>query len=396
MNTTKARHTYAGNVGLALRRWWVIPMVAAQLFGVAGIVSALGAKVSASADLAINTTATDSVALARVTRTALFELQASDAIAKAATRLGISASDLASRTRMSISSENLILSIQVNADGGDTAISQTNAVATAAVESSTNNTQRLVADASTRIRALLTTETLANPVAEQARVTRLGEALGGQQAQLVATGNTLSLARLANAETVKGTTPVIYGALGALAGAVLGSLVAIGIGARRGTLRKTSQLGELFPTLPTTSLYGLPAVLAQDSKSRNLLVLDPAWLSPAGPSERAVSTKALQTTLADHGFDVRVAATQGEFEALQPLNGQPTLTLLVPRNAADLQAICSGTAPESRRSIIPVRMGATRVADLDEFVYHNVALQPALVGVPDVDTGHSDDNSPAS
>ena len=323
------------------------------------------------------------------------QLKASGAVEAAAANTGVDATDLAARTQMGISAEDLILTIKVAAADPSAAVDQANAVAQAGLAANTERTANSIQGATDDAKQLLSTGALSDTNAERARVLQVGESLGVRQSEILESGSVLSVVQPASLTTVTRPSPIVMGVLTSVAGLLLGVLIALGIGPRRGRIRSSTDLRRLFPRSATTSLEGVPTLLARHTGGiAELLVLDMDLLKGSAKGNGGAASNALKEELVKHGFDVAVASNAEELRRIPAGNGRPSLVLVVPSNAAELRDAVSGEG-RARPTLVPLRLGGTKVSELDDFIHDIGRRELALVGISSRDVEATADSNRA-
>jgi hypothetical protein len=342
----------------ALRRWIIIPIVLGLLGAAAGLVAGTMAKPSAEALLRVESAATDGTAMKIVQESTMLELDTAPMYNAAAQESGTTPTNLRARTQIAAVPDSQLISITVTADTAEQAVTQADAIATTAIEANQSRIEAELDQVTAATRNLITGNTLTDNNAEQARVTRLGDTLGQNQSNLVVGSRNLVLLHSAEAASLL-PSPALLGALGLVAGGLLGGVVALLLGARRGTIQTVKEMHQLYPNASVVDRLDLETVITLESENASVVYIaavgqDPHELEPVAD---VVRTQFLANGRAVDGYDqhhnVKVAERAGSLQVITTTLSD-TVLRRVERDSSSLL-------------IVPVRAKVTRMEQLDTF-----------------------------
>lgn len=342
----------------ALRRWIIIPIVLGLLGAAAGLVAGTMAKPSAEALLRVESAATDGTAMKIVQESTMLELDTAPMYNAAAQESGTTPTNLRARTQIAAVPDSQLISITVTADTAEQAVTQADAIATTAIEANQSRIEAELDQVTAATRNLITGNTLTDSNAEQARVTRLGDTLGQNQSNLVVGSRNLVLLHSAEAASLL-PSPALLGALGLVAGGLLGGVVALLLGARRGTIQTVKEMHQLYPNASVVDRLDLETVITLESENASVVYIaavgqDPHELEPVAD---VVRTQFLANGRAVDGYDqhhnVKVAERAGSLQVITTTLSD-TVLRRVERDSSSLL-------------IVPVRAKVTRMEQLDTF-----------------------------
>ncbi|GEM_PF-1013762 len=325
----------------ALRRWWIVPLAAALVGNVAGLVATSGGQPFATATLALQIDGVDAQTVSRQSQAALAQVTKSDVFDRAGKAMNMPVADVRAATDLAASSDGLGINVRARAAEPEQAVSIANAVATAAVAAAQAETQAQLKDLEAATTALINTPAISDVAAERARVTRLGEGLADNQSRVVAQSNRIRLLQPAEVATVQVPSSRNTALLGLIGGLLIGILGVIQFGTRRGRVRREAELGGLYADAPRTTPDGIKDVATPDGRpALHVVVVEEL----ARGTDREVS-EAVGQAAADAPGDVEVLATRlGSTTYRRALRDPETAVLL------------------------PVVLGRTRIQDLDRAV----------------------------
>jgi hypothetical protein len=342
----------------ALRRWIIFPIVLGLLGAAAGLVAGTMAKPSAEALLRVESAATDGTAMKIVQESTMLELDTAPMYNAAAQESGTTPANLRARTQIAAVPDSQLISITVTADTAEQAVTQADAIATTAIEANQSRIEAELDQVTEATRNLITGNTLTDNNAEQARVTRLGDTLGQNQSNLVVGSRNLVLLHSAEAASLL-PSPALLGALGLVAGGLLGGVVALLLGARRGTIQTVKEMHQLYPNASVVDRLDLETVITLESENASVVYIaavgqDPHELEPVAD---VVRTQFLANGRAVDGYDqhhnVKVAERAGSLQVITTTLSD-TVLRRVERDSSSLL-------------IVPVRAKVTRMEQLDTF-----------------------------
>ena len=342
----------------ALRRWIIIPIALGLVGAAAGLVAGSMSKPSAEALLRVESTAADGTAMKIVQESTMLELDTAPIYNAAADETGTTPADLRARTQIAAVPDSQLISITVTAGNTEDAIKQADAIADTAIKSNEDRIEAELDQVTAATRQLIVGNKLSDTNAEQARVTRLGDTLGQNQSNLVVGSRNLVLLHSAEPSSLL-PSQLLLGALGLVAGAMLGGVIAVLLGARRGSIQSVKELRQLYPNAAVVDPLDLETVLTLESENASVVYIasigrDPEELEPIAD---AVRTQFLANGRQVDGYDphrqVKVAERAGTLQIITT-----SLSDTVLRRAE---------RDSSSLVIIPVRPKVTRMEDLDTF-----------------------------
>ena len=154
-------------------------------------------------------------------------------------------------------------------------------------------------------------------------------------------------------------SPALLGALGLVAGGLLGGVVALLLGARRGTIQTVKEMHQLYPNASVVDRLDLETVITLESENASVVYIaavgqDPHELEPVAD---VVRTQFLANGRAVDGYDqhhnVKVAERAGSLQVITTTLSD-TVLRRVERDSSSLL-------------IVPVRAKVTRMEQLDTF-----------------------------
>ena len=332
----------------AIARWFFVP-VALAIVGalVGGGVAAAMLRPTAEALVSLNSQHSDTSSMMRASETMVQEMRTEAVFALVSQTLGqdSDSQELKRRTRIAAVPSTTVISVQVVARGNDGA-----SEAVAEAEAIVNAVQKIEDDARTAelervtasIRKLMTSRDskVTDAQAEQTRVTRLGGALADSQASVATTANQLTVVQQAR-EMAGAVGPLTLAVACGLGGALLGTGIALLLGAGRGGVRSLAELASIHPNLSVVTPELLPDVLAVEGKQ--------------------IST-------------ILVSGTAGTRDRLQALRDQIAFTLFSnPRQDRDLNLLAA-----------PLSEAVVRRVSTDPSVIVVVGVDPATLRLEEV------------
>ncbi|SDS94885.1 hypothetical protein [Microlunatus soli] len=342
----------------ALRRWLVLPIVLAALGAAAGLYAGSRAKPSAEAILRAESSAVDGAAMKIVQQSAVLELDTASVYQAAAKASGSTAADLRTRTQIAAVPDSQLISVTVTASTESQAIAQADAIVHTALTANDRRTEAELDSVTASTRKLVKHGKLPDADAEQARVARLGDTLGQNQSELVIGGRSLTLLQGAEASSLLPSAKLL-GALGLLAGALLGSAVALFLGLRRGRIQSARELHQLYPQAAVVDGLDLESVITLESENASAVYI-------AGIHHDRAELEQIADV-------VRTQFIAGGRPVQSP---EPRHNVTVSEQAADLQIIITSLSDTVLRRvardtsallIIPVRPKVTRMQQLEPF-----------------------------
>ncbi len=257
----------------AITRWFFVP-VALAIVGalIGGGAAAVMLRPTAEALVSLNAQDLDASSMARASETMVQEMRTEAVFAQASQSLGQDSDpqELKKRTRIAAVPSTNVISVQVVARGGDAAAQAAEEAAaivnavqkieddarTAELERVTVSIQRLMAAKGSQV---------SDTAAEAARKNRLGDALAQSQASVATMANQLTVVQQAR-EMPGAVGPLTLAVACGLGGALLGTGIALLLGARRGGVRSLAELASIHPNLSVVTPELLPDVLAVEGK----------------------------------------------------------------------------------------------------------------------------------
>lgn len=249
----------------SLLRWWFIPLALAIIGAGLGYAVGGGTRPTAETIVSITNTQVDAGTLARVSETLVREIRTDAVFNEASRALGQDSNpqELRDRTRVSAVSSTSLISVQVTAATVEQAAEEADAVVAAVLKIEEDAREAELERVSAQIRALMTAASakLSNTQAEAARVAQLGSALADAQAQVAS--NPIEIAVVQPARLLTATVgPTTLAVACGLGGLLVGSGIALLLGATRGRVRSFGDLAEIFPHVPAIAPTLLSDVLA--------------------------------------------------------------------------------------------------------------------------------------
>ena len=341
----------------AARRWVVIPLVLAILGGVAGVTAGATSKASAEALLLVRDNPTSGVSSDLIAENAAVQLSTREIFTAAAAAAGSDIESLQQRSEIAAVPNSQTVSITVTAATTDAAIAEADAIAQAGVAAGPNRAPAAIAQLTEATRDLIASDDLGNSTAERARVDRLGDELGGNQAALVANANQIQLLQGGEAAARLPGAPVL-GLLGALCGAFIGLAIALLLGLRRGTVRSARTLADLYPHAAVISPSDLRQTLAMEPDASTVIV---------------AGTRGTRLTGATQAVQEALVVTMGKQVRLSDnLAGAPVVDS--PNGHIDLvtTTLSETVLRRARRDpasvlIVPIQAGVTKLEAVDGF-----------------------------
>ena len=289
----------------------------------------------------------------------MLELDTAPMYNAAAQESGTTPADLRARTQIAAVPDSQLISITVTADTAEQAVAQADAIANTAIEANQSRIDAELDQVTAATRDLITGNTLTDSNAEQARVTRLGDTLGQNQSNLVVGSRNLVLLHSAEAASLL-PSPALLGALGLVAGGLLGGVMALLLGARRGTIQTVKEMHQLYPNASVVDRLDLETVITLESENASVVYIaglsvrtrtssspSPTWCGPSSwPNGRAVDGY-------DQHHNVKVAERSGSLQVITTTLSD-TVLRRVERDSSSLL-------------IVPVRAKVTRMEQLDTF-----------------------------
>ncbi len=340
----------------AVRRWAYIPILLAALGGVSGGLVGMAARPSAEALVLVRSAAVDGAGLERAAESAALAMGTTSVFTDAAHEAAVDANELRGRTKIKVKPNTQAISVTVTATTSEQAVREANAVAEAAVRLGAAGIPDEVNRVTEEMRKLIREQTSNNPVAERARLNRLGDELAARQSAVLTDGQQLAL--LHGAEPARLVPPpTVLVAMGALVGMLLGLGVAQLLGVRRGTVQSGRQLAQLYPEASVIQTADLRGMLALEPRVKTLFL---AGVRRNVEDMVRVTERVRQSLILD-GREVVIRDSSPSPD--EPANGHinlvPTMLneTVLRRNARD-----DGTL-----LIVPVQPRVTRLEALDVF-----------------------------
>lgn len=286
----------------AARRWLILPIA----LGIVGFGAGLGAGVmarpSAEALVRVNSASTDPDAVERAVTSAALELDSVQVYQTAAKKLGVATEELRLRSKIIAVTSSQLVSITVTSKTTGQAVREADGLAAASTEVSQSRLQAELESITNQTRSLIRAQELSNTAAERARVARLGDALAGNQSNLVAGPSQVTI--FEQAVPSRGLPPApLLAALGLVGGGLLGLALALLLGVRRGTVHSARDLRELYPHAAVIETEDLDTMLNLESGSASTVFV--AGVEKDVEEFRAV-TDAVRDRLLATGREVRV------------------------------------------------------------------------------------------
>lgn len=339
------------------RRWIVLPVILAVLGGGAGLAAGATSQASAQALLLVRASTSSNGSTDGIAANAALQLNTREVFQAAAEKTGGDAVDLQKRTQIATVNTSQIVSITVTATTTEQAVTDANAIADAGVSAGPDRVPEALAQLTEYTRDLLTSDNLANDAAERARVSRLGDELGANQAALVSDANQIQLLQ-GGEPSSRLPGPAVLGLMGAVAGALLGLAVALLLGVRRGTVKSARELTDLYPNAAVIGSSDLAPTLALEQNARTIIVAGPRG------AKLGTVTETVRTSLAEStGLEVELSDNLTAVPVSESPNGHVTLVTTTLSEAVLRRA----TRDESSVLIVPVQTRVTKLEALEEF-----------------------------
>lgn len=265
----------------AILRWSTVPIVMTLIGVFLGAFVSGFARPSAATVVSVDAAQNlDATAMARVSESMVQQMGSESVFVRAVETLqgDGSADDLMDRTRIAAVSSTSIIRVEVTSDSLEQAIAEANAVVGAfqTLESEARTAE--LARVTESVRALMgaAESGLADPQAEQSRLSQLGSAMASSQAAVATTSPSVSLVQGARAVRAS-VGPLILSVAGGLAGALLGLGAAVYLGRHHGRVNSIATLSRLFPSVPAASAALVPDILASEGDHVDtILITGPA------------------------------------------------------------------------------------------------------------------------
>ena len=359
MDTTDTQYDPWGrSVINALRRWIIVPIALAFAGAFAGLLVGSMAKPSAEALLRVDSSAVDGTAMKMVQESTMLEMDTAPIYGAAADVTDTTPADLRARTQLAAVPDSQLITVTVTAATAEEATAQADAITDAAIKANQERIDRELEQLTESTRDLITGSKLANTNAEQARVSRLGDTLGQNQSNLVVGSRNLVLVHGAEATSLLPSTPLL-GALGLVAGALIGGVIALLLGARRGRIQSARELQQLYPNASVVDALDLESVIALESQNASAVYV--AGLHGADQEALPQIADAVRIQFLAHGRAVGGGDQHNVKLAERVDSLQITTTIL-----SDTVLRRVAQDPDSLL-VIPVRTKATRMEQLDAF-----------------------------
>jgi hypothetical protein len=357
MDTTETPYDPWGRSVLnSLRRWIIVPIVLALLGAAAGLVAGSMAKPSAEALLRVDSSAVDGTAMKMVQESTMLEMDTAPIYYAAANKTGTTPGDLRTRTQIAAVPDSQLITVTVTAPTADDAVKQADAIADAAIDINQNRINTELEQITDSTRDLITNSKLDNTSAEQARVSRLGDTLGQNQSNLVVGSRNLVLVHGAEASSLL-PSPYFLGALGFVAGALIGGVIALLLGSRRGKVQSTRELRQLYPNASVVDPLDLESVITLESHNASVVYV--AGLHQTAEQLQAVAD-AVRTQFLANGRE-----TEGrEANRGVKLAERPLPVIITTLSDTVLRRVSHDS---NSLLIIPVQPKVTRMEELDAY-----------------------------
>lgn len=340
----------------AARRWIVIPLALGLLGGIAGGVAGTASKAGAEALLLVQASAQNGTTDLAAENAAV-QLNTSEIFTAAADVTKADARDLQNRSEIAAVPNSQIVSITVTAATTEQAVAEADAIADAGVAAGPNRTPQALAQLTKATRDLIKSADLGDSTAERARIDRLGDELGASQAALVSDANQLQLLQSGEPNNRLPGAPVL-GLLGAFSGALLGLALALLLGVRRGTVKSTRDLAELYPHAAVISASDLSQALEMETGARTVILAGPRGARMSGVTQ-TVQAALSQTT----GKVVVLSDTLADAPATASANGHINLVT----TTLSETVLRRTRRDEGTVLIVPVQPRVTKLEAVDEY-----------------------------
>lgn len=359
MNRPARNHpaSWSRSVLPSTRRWIAVPLVLAVLGGLAGVAAGLSSQASAEALLLVRGSSVDSTGVDRAAANAALELDTRETYAVAAERLNIDAIDLRRRTEVTTVPLSQIIAITVTAPTPEQAVSEADALAEAGVAAGPSRIPAALDQLTEATRDLLTADNLENRSAETARVSRLGDELGASQASLVAESNQLQLLQSGEPNNRLPSAPVL-GLMSALAAGLVGVLVALLLGARRGAVKSGRELSDLYPDAVVVDSSDLGQALKLEPGARTVILAGTRGAKLSGATETVRSSL-------DSATGKKVVLTD-DLGAI-PMNGSPNGHINLVTTTLSESVLRRARRDEGSVLIVAVQPRVTKLESVEEF-----------------------------
>ncbi|HEU5487048.1 MAG TPA: YtxH domain-containing protein, partial [Microlunatus sp.] len=298
----------------------------------------------------------DGTAMKMVQESTMLEMDTAPIYNTAANRTGTSPADLRTRTEIAAVPDSQLITVTVTADSADEAVAQANAIADAAINVNQRRIDTELEQLTDNTRDLIVNSRLSNADAEQARVSRLGDTLGQNQSNLVVGSRNVVLVHSAEAASLL-PSPGLLGALGLVAGALIGGVIALLLGSRRGKVHSTRELRQLYPNASVVDPLDLESVITLESQNASVVYV--AGLHQT-PEHLQTVADAVRTQFLANGREVEGRETNRGVK----LDERPLQVITTTLSDTVLRRI----AHESNSLlIIPVQPKVTRMEELDAY-----------------------------
>lgn len=359
MDTTEPQYDPWGRSVLnALRRWIVVPIVLAMVGAAAGLVAGSLAKPSAEALLRVDSSAADGTAMKMVQESTMLEMDTAPVYNRAASASGTTAAELRARTQIAAVPDSQLITITVTAGTAEEAVAQADAIADTAIGLNQTRIDTELKQLTQSTRDLISGSKLGDNAAEQARVSRLGDTLGQNQSNLVVGSRNLVLVHGAEAASLL-PSPVLLAGLGLVAGALLGCVIALLLGARRGRIQSVRELRQLYPTASVVDGLDLESVIALEADNASVVYVAGVH---GGTGEVEAVADAVRTQFQAHGRRVQGLESPRNVKLAERVDELQVVT-----SALSETVLRRVARDSSSLLIVPVRPKATRMEHLDAF-----------------------------
>lgn len=357
-STTEHYDPWGRSVLNGLRRWIVLPIALALAGAAAGLLAGTVLRPSAEAMLRVESAANDGAGMQMVQESTVLELNTAPIYDVAAAATGTTPADLRARTQIAAVNESQLVTITVTAATPEEAVAQTDAIADAAIKANQQRIEQKLATVTESTRELIDDGKLTNTAAEQSRVTRLGDTLGQNQSNLVASSRNLTLVHGAEVSTLL-PSPLLLGALGLVAGGLLGAAVAVLLGARRGPIQSARELHQLYPNAAVVDSLDLESVIALEAEN-----VSTVYIAGVGreTEELQVIADAVRTQLLAVGRQLAGHDTPHSVRLAERAEHAQVVTTVLTDTV--LRRV---SRDGSALLIVPVRPKVTRMEQLDPF-----------------------------
>lgn len=342
----------------ALRRWIVVPIVLALVGAAAGLIAGNLGRPSAEALLRVDSSAADGTAMKMVQESTMLEMDTAPIYNAAAGKTSTTAADLRARTQIAAVPDSQLITVTVTAQTPELAVAQADAIANAAISINQDRIDNELDQLTDNTRDLISNSKLTNSDAEQARVSRLGDTLGQNQSNLVVGSRNLVLVHGAEAASLL-PSPLLLAALGLVAGGLLGCVIAMLLGARRGRIQSARELQQLYPNASVVDELDLESVITLEAQNASAVYV--AGLDHDSKDLEAVA-EAVRTQFAANGRPVQ----EREQHHGVKLAEQVDAVHVIVTSLSDT-VLRRVVRDPSSLVIIPVHPKVTRMEQLDAF-----------------------------